>query len=129
MSDPVLALQAALYTTLSAALTCTVYDAGSVAADATYPYLVFDVIDARSDDGLNTRNDVVMVYMTAWSKIGDRTQVQAVMQTAYETLHQQRLTLTAGRNVRCQVTRRSTSPDVTMELFTGSIAVRCIIDR
>lgn len=129
MSDPVLALQAAFYTALSAALSCTVYDAGSVEVDAIYPYLVFDVVEAQPADGLNTLNDVVRVYMTVWSKIGDRSQVQEVIQQVYATLHQQRLTLTAGRNVRCQVIRRSTAPDIAGELFSGSITVRALIDR
>jgi hypothetical protein len=127
MSDPVWALQKAMYTALDGALSVPVYD--DVPSTAVMPYVAFDSFQASPNDPLASRRDVVMVYLTAWTKGRGRKDAQALLNTIYDTLHQSKLTLDAGRNVRCYVTRRSTNPDIADQVFAGQVTVRCIVEH
>lgn len=127
MSDPVLALQKAVYDALSAALSCPVYD--DVPAGASMPYVSIDTIAARSADPLAGRRDEVFVYMTAWSRYRGRKEAQDIANLIYDTLHRAKLSLASGRNVRCFVRDRMTRPDLAAGVYQAPVSVRCIVEH
>lgn len=128
MTDPVWAMQAAIYSALTPALDpIPFYDPPP--DDASMPYVVFDNISATPSEPLASRRDIVMIYVSVWTKGRDRQPSAQALNTIYDTIHRQKLTLTTGRNVLCEVIRRSTSPDIDEQVFKGQAAIRCIVSH
>lgn len=127
MSDTGLALQKAIFTALTAALSVSVYD--HVPDGAEMPYVVLDSQQARPNEPLSSRRDEVMVYLTVWTKYRGQAQALGILNTIYDTLHQARLPMEAGRLVRSYVVRKWTEPDLSEEIHKGKATVRAIVEH
>lgn len=113
-------VQIALYAALSAALDVPVYDAPE---GADYPYVTIDAIEVQPVDYLVERMDRYLVYLTIWSNYAGKKEVAGIASTIYDTLHRQRLTLTAGSLVDMQVSSRRINRDVDELTYSGSLTV------
>ena len=127
MSDTGLAVHGAIHTALTGALSVSVYDRAPVAA--AMPYVVMDSQMAMPDDPLASRRDEVMIYLTVWTKYRGQAQALGIINTIYDTLHQARLTMSAGRMVRAYVVRRMTEPDLDEEIHKGKATVKAIVEH
>jgi hypothetical protein len=120
------AVYAALNTALSG--TATVHD-GTAPQNTAYPYVTISQSDAAPTDFLNSYKTDRLITLTVWSDYPGSKEVQAIIATINTTLHQQKLTMTAGTMVRSIVERQMARPDIDGETFQGTVVVRVITEH
>lgn len=122
MADPSFALQSALYTALSTALTCEVYDA--VPQGAAYPYVTLDFELSVNADYLTERLDERFVYLAVWSAYEGQKEVKEIMAAIDAALHRNKLTLSSGTVVSLAVSDKRTSRDIDERTYMGQVTLR-----
>ena len=133
MTYPAGALQAAIFTALSGNLTgvgglpCPVYD--RVPQKTAYPYVAFDTQTSVPDDPLASQRSEIAFFLSVWSTYKGQLEVLQVMGQIHDLIHQARLTLDAGRNVRCYVIRQATQREPDNETFQGQVTIRAIVEH
>lgn len=127
MSDPSIAVQKAIYTALSNALSCNVYD--SVPQGASYPYVVIDREESLDADYLATRKDERFLYLSVWSVYHGQKEVKEIMAGIDSALHRQRLGMDNGRMVICYVQRKTTLRDSDNLTFQGAVTLRILTEH
>lgn len=88
------ALQAAIYTTLSGAITGGVYD--EVPPSATAPYTVIGDTTERPDDTHSSWGSEETITLHVWSNTKGSTQVKQIMAEIDALLHHQTIALSTG---------------------------------
>lgn len=121
MTDPVEAVQTALYAALSAGLSCPVYD--RVPKRAAYPYVVIDRSDASPDDPLSSRRDIRVFYLSVWSTYPGQKGVLGILAAVDAALHNARPAMATGRWVTSRVIRKSTQREPDGETFQGQAVI------
>jgi len=121
MTDPVEATQTALYQTLSAALSVSVYD--RVPKGAAKPYVVIERSDASPDDPVASRRDIRFFYLSIWSEYPGQKEIIGIQAQIDAALHNARPAMTSGRWVNSKVIRKSTQRDIDGETFMGQVTV------
>lgn len=125
MSDPALALQAALYGRLSAELSCPVYDA--VPSDATYPYVVLDAEAVTNASPLSGRKrEHRYIYLSVWSTYAGQAEVKRLNAEIAAALDGRPLELSTGRAVAVRVERMATQREPDGVTYQGTVTVRVI---
>jgi len=127
MSDPSLPLQKAIYTALTNALSCGVYD--SVPQGAAYPYVVMDREEAIDADYLSNRKDERFLYLSVWSRYHGQKEVKEIMADIDAALHRQKLAMDSGRMVICYVQRKTTVRDSDNLTFQGAVTLRVLTEH
>lgn len=127
MSDPSFALQTAIYTALSAALSCDVYD--HVPQGAAYPYVTIDYEDVNDADFLTGRKDNRILYFSVWSQYAGQKEVKQIMATIDATLHNQRLALSTGRIAKMRVLSKRTNREPDGLTFMGQVRVNVLTEH
>lgn len=128
MSDPILAIQKAIYEALDAALDpVPVYD--KVPQNSTYPYIVLNNMEVANADYLNARKSEVFMYISVWSQYRGQKEVIELSQTIEATLHRNLFTLDTGRMVQCHVQNRNTMREPDNLTFQGMIKLRIICEN
>lgn len=132
MTDPTIAVQAAIFTALngnviidgSPGRNVPVYD--YVPAGAAKPYITTDSQFTTNADFLGSRKDERLVYLNVWSEYKGRAEVAEIMAAIDAILHRARLPMTTGTMVRCFVIRKRDSRDQDGETFMGQVTLRVI---
>jgi dUTPase len=127
MSEPTLALQTALYSALDAALSCSVYD--SVPQGAAMPYVTLEFQDVEDADFLGEKRDFRAIYLAVWSSYRGQKEVLELMQTIYNTLHEQSLTLSTGRIAQMRVVSRRTNREPDGVTYMGQVRVNILTEH
>lgn len=129
MSDPIFALQGALYTKLTAALTgiAGVYD--FVPSGTEYPYVTFDYQDATNADFINSRKDTVFVYLAIWSDYRGQKEVLNIMDAIDKALHNQKLPLSTGRAANVSVLSKRTNREPDGLTYMGQVRIKVILEH
>jgi len=128
MSDPSLALQAALYQRLSAELSCPVYDA--VPPEAAYPYVVLDAEAVTNASPLSGRKrEHRYLYLSVWSNYAGQAEVKRINGEIAAALDERPLQLSAGRAVSVRVERMSTGREADGVTYQGAVTVRVITQQ
>lgn len=126
MTDTVEAVQTALYSTLSSALSVPVYDDPE---GATYPYVTIDAVEVRDEDFLVDRMDRHFAYLTVWSNYAGKKEVIGINSEIYDALHHKTLTLSTGHVANMRVLRRDVDRDVDELTYMGSVTVEMLIQH
>lgn len=123
------AVQKALYTALSTALTgvADVYD--SVPQKAAYPYVVIESHEITPTDGLTNRREVRHVYLSVWSQYRGQKEVLDILSTVDSALHRQKLELETGRLVIAFVDNKRTAREPDNMTFQGAAKIRLITEQ
>lgn len=125
MSDNTLAVQKAIYTTLTAALyPVKVYDA--VPQGAAYPYVVINNTEVVSADFLSSRKDERILYLSIWSQYRGQKEVIDILTDIDAAIHRKALTLESGTMVQSFVQNKSTMREPDNLTFQGSAKLRII---
>lgn len=125
MSDPSLALQAALYQRLSAELSCPVYDA--VPPEAAYPYVVLDAEAVTNVSPLSGRKrERRYIYLSVWSNYAGQAEVKRINAEIAAALDGRPLELLAGRAVAVRVERMSAEREPDGVTYQGTVTVRVL---
>lgn len=127
MSDPSVALQAAMYTALEAALSCPVYD--FVPQDAVEPYVVIASINSNNAELLNNRKDRKVFYLSVYSTYRGQKEVQEIMAQIDAALHLQRLSLSTGRVASMRVLGTDTNREPDGVTFMGQVRVSVLVEH
>lgn len=127
MTDPSLATQKAVYTALTNALSCEVYD--SVPQGAAYPYVVIDREECGDVGPLASRRDERFIYLSIWSRYHGQKEVKEIMAAIDAALHRQRLAMETGRMVICYVQRKSALRDADNLTFQGAVTLRILTEH
>ena len=117
MTTSLFAAQESVYGALTASSTlqglignpARVYD--SVPAVATYPYLTLGDVLVRDYDTKEQSGFEQTIVLHAYSRYRGRQELKAIMQAAYDALHNASLTVTGATFVTCQFQQASTSLD------------------
>lgn len=124
MSDPALALQAALLAQLQSILSCEVYDA--VPQAAAYPYVTLDYSMSDNEDFVGGyRVDRRYIYLGVWSRAYGSAEVQTIM-SQIDALNEQPLALSTGDMVSLRVERKRTSREPDNLTFMGQVTLRIL---
>lgn len=98
--------------------------------DAALPYLVFTSIGARSEDGIITRYERVVLGIHSYSQAEGRKESDAIITRASELLHRQKLTLSSGDEMVWQrVTRAGAVRLADGKTWRGEIELTALIER
>ncbi len=125
MSDNTLAVQKAIYTTLTTALyPVKVYDA--VPQGAAYPYVVINNTEVMNADFLNSRKDERFIYLSIWSQYRGQKEVIDIMTDIDDALHRKALSLESGSMVQSFVQNKHTMREPDNLTFQGSVKLRII---
>lgn len=125
MSDPSLALQAALYQRLTEALTVPVFD--SVPAGTPYPYVTLDYEVSDNDSPISGRKrDNRLFYLSVWSDYLGQAEVKRINSSIAEALDEQPLAISTGHVVSIRVIRAETNREPDGKTFMGSVTLRII---
>lgn len=125
MSDPSLALQAALYQRLSAALTVPVYDA--VPPGTPYPYVTLDREFSDNVSPITGRKrDNRLFYLSVWSSYQGQAEVKRINAEIAAALDEIKLPLSTGNAVSVRVMRIETSREADGITYMGSVTLRII---
>lgn len=124
MADPSWALQAALYTALSNALSCEVYD--GVPQGATYPYVTIDFELSVNADYLTERMDERFFYLNVWSAYEGQKEVKEIMAAIDTALHRNKLSLSTGTVASLIVADKRTTRDIDERTYMGQVTLRII---
>lgn len=128
MSDPSLALQAALYQRLSAELSCPVYDA--VPLEAAYPYVVLDAEAVTNASPISGRKrEHRYLYLSVWSNYAGQAEVKRINAEIGAALDGRPLELLAGRAVSVRVERMSAGRELDGVTYQGTVTVRVITQQ
>lgn len=125
MTDYQFPLQQALFSALSAALSCSVYD--DVEAGADLPYCQIDAQAAAPFDALVETGAETFFYLSFWSSYEGQMEVLSLMAEAYTALHRQKLTLSVGTFVDMRVTAQATVRDTDEKTYTGKMTVKVMV--
>lgn len=124
MSEPTLALQAALLAQLQSTLSCSVYDA--VPQASTYPYVTIDFMSVDNEDYLaGFRVERRFVYLSVWSRSYGQSEVMSIM-AQIDALNEQPLTLSTGQMASLRVERKRTVREPDNLTFMGQVTLRII---
>lgn len=124
MSEPTLALQAALLSQLQSTLSCEVYDA--VPQASTYPYVTIDFMSVDNEDYLaGFRVERRFVYLSVWSRAYGQSEVMSIM-AQIDALNEQPLTLSTGQVASLRVERKRTVREPDNLTFMGQVTLRII---
>lgn len=125
MSDPSLALQAALYQRLTAELSVPVYDA--VPMDTPYPYVTLDAeVSSNASPISGRRREQRFVYLSVWSTYAGQAEVKRILGEIAAALDGRPLELLAGRAVAVRVERMSTQREPDGVTYQGTVTVRVL---
>lgn len=124
MSDPSLAVQAALYQALTAGLSCPVYDA--VPEEAAFPYVTFDYEVAANRDFLASRLDERFLYLSVWSQYPGQAEVKRLMGEIDAAVHGKSLPLASGQSTRISVRRKSTNREPDGRTYQGQVVLQVL---
>jgi hypothetical protein len=128
MSDPSLATQKAIFEALSSGLSpVKVYSA--VPQGTSYPYVSMDSMVTMPDDPLAKRRDERILYLSVWSRYHGNKEVQQIMTSIYNLLHQVRLPMDTGRMVKCFVKSRVCRRESDNLTFQGAVVLRVITEH
>lgn len=127
MSDPSLALQAALYQRLSAELTVPVYDA--VPMNTPYPYVTLDYEVADNRDSYTSRADQRFFYLSVWSDYQGQAEVKRIIGEIDAALHLHSLPLETGRVAWIGIIRKSTNREPDGVTYQGSITLKILTEH
>lgn len=127
MSDPSVALQAAIYQRLASQLSCPVYDA--VPEGAALPYVTLDYEVSDNRDYLRQRKDQRWAYLAVWSDYQGQKEVKEIMAAIDAALHGYRPTLTTGRVADIRVDRKRTNREPDGRTYQGQVTLRIITEH
>lgn len=127
MSDPSLALQTAIFSALDSALSCSVYD--HVPQAASYPYVVIAQVSTDNAEFLNARKDRKTVYLAVYSTYRGQKEVQELMATISDTLHNNKLSLTTGRIASIRVIGMDTNREPDGVTYMGQVRVSVLVEH
>lgn len=127
MADVGFEAHVAIYAALNTALTGTasVFD-GIAPQNSTYPYVTISQQDSAPRDFLDSYMDERLFTLTVWSTYDGSKEVHEIITTINTTLHQKKLTMTAGTMVRAMVERSFNRPDADGKTHQGTVIVRVI---
>lgn len=124
MTEPSWALQQALYSKLSAALSCPVHDKPK--QGAAFPYVTFARTVARNMSYLNAPADLRFVYLSIWSRHGGQKEVLEIISEIYAALNEQPLEIATGHVVSVRVEDWDAHIDADGETYQGQVTLRII---
>lgn len=128
MSDPSIALQAALYQRLSSELTTPVYDA--VPMGTAYPYITIDNEQSTNTSPVSGRKRAKrFIYLSVWSGYKGQAEVKRINSEIEVALDERPLMLATGRAVSVRVERMSSNRDADGVTYQGSITLRIITQQ
>ena len=127
MSDPTLALHAALFNRLKAELSCPVFD--SVPDKTPYPYVVLDYEVVDNTDSLNERSDRRLFYFSVWSDYRGQVVVKTLNAEIDAALHNRPFPLTTGRVASISVTRKECLREPDGVTFQGAVTVLILTEH
>lgn len=122
MTQPMTALQRAVYQALTAELSCPVFD--GVPQGTDYPYITIDYQEAHSRDYLSARKNEHMLYLSVWSSYQGQGEVLGIMSDIYDSLHRRRLFLDTGRAISVSVVSSATNREPDGVTYQGQVRVR-----
>lgn len=130
MTDNSIAYAAALKTAIATALTGTAtFHDGYVPPSTSYPYVAVEQEDAVPMDFLANKKDERYITLGIYSRYRGSLQVRQIAATIKNTVHQKKLALTGGRNIRTTVTRVTTRPDSDGETFQAQVVIRALTEQ
>lgn len=125
MSDPGLALQAALFQKLSARLTAPVFDA--VPEGTPYPYVTLDYEVTDNTTPISGRKrENRLFYLSVWSNYQGQAEVKRINGEIAEALDEVALPLSTGTAVSVRVLRTETNREPDGKTYMGSVTLRII---
>ncbi|WP_219061420.1 DUF3168 domain-containing protein [Pseudomonas sp. UMAB-08] len=125
MSDPSLALQAALFQKLSASLTVPVFDA--VPMGTAYPYVTLDYeVSDNASPISGKKRENRLFYLSVWSDYQGQAEVKRINSEIASALDEIALPLSAGRAVSVRVLRTSTNREPDGVTYMGSVTLQII---
>lgn len=127
MSDPSVALQAALFSRLTAELSCPVFD--SVPDGTPYPYVVLDYEVVDNTDSLNERSDRRLFYFSVWSDYRGQLVVKTLNAEIDAALHNRPFPLATGRVASISVTRKECLREPDGVTFQGAVTVLILTEH
>lgn len=128
MSDPGLALQAALFARLSAELSVPVYDA--VPMDTSPPYVTFDNEIADNSSPLSGRQRANrLFYLSVWSDYAGQAEVKRINAEIYAALNQRPIELASGRAFGVRVERMTSNREPDGITYQGSVTLRVLTQQ
>lgn len=128
MSDPAIALQAALYQRLSAELSVPVYDA--VPMDTPPPYVTIDSEISTNTTPISGRKRASrLLYLSVWSNYQGQAEVKRINAEIEAALDRRPLTITDGRAFGVTVERMSTNREPDGITYQGSVTVRILTQQ
>jgi hypothetical protein len=127
VSDPTLALQLALRTALTTALSVPVYD--HVPQGSAYPYVSMDYQSSSPADFLSSRKDSRTIYLSVWSTYRGQKEVLEIMRDIYAALHEKKLTLSTGRVAQIRVAGRDTNREPDGVTYMGRVRISVLAEH
>lgn len=125
MSDPGLALQAALFQKLSASLTVPVFDA--VPMGTAYPYVTLDYEVADNASPISgKKRENRLFYLSVWSNYKGQAEVKRINSEIAAALDEIPLPLSTGTAVSVRVLRTGTNREPDGVTYMGSVTLRII---
>jgi hypothetical protein len=124
VSDPSLAVQAALHQALTSGLSCPVYDA--VPEGAAFPYVTLDYEVAANRDFLASRMDERFLYLSVWSQYPGQAEVKRLMGEIDAAVHGKCLPLASGQSTRISVRRKSTNREPDGRTYQGQVVLQVL---
>lgn len=125
MSDPTLALQAALLARLKAAVSCPTYDA--VPKAAAKPYVVVDSEFITNTTPITGRKrEERLLYLSVWSDHKGQSEVKRINSEIAAALDEVPLTLSTGSAASVRVVRTESNREPDGVTYMGSVTLRII---
>lgn len=125
MSDPGLALQAALFQKLSAVLTIPVFDA--VPDKTPYPYVTLDYeVSNNTTPVYGKKRENRLFYLSVWSNYQGQAEVKRINAEIAAALDEVKLPLSTGNSVSVRVLRTETNREPDGKTYMGSVTLRII---
>lgn len=125
MTDPSVALQAALFARLRAEISCPIYDGADI--NTPMPYVSIDrEVSVNASPISGRKREQRLLYLSVWSDAVGQAEVKRINGEVIAALDERPLRLSAGRAVSVRVIQADAQRDADGVTYQGSITVRVI---
>ncbi|MCD9572212.1 MULTISPECIES: DUF3168 domain-containing protein [Pseudomonas] len=125
MTDPSVALQAALFARLQTEVSCPIHDGADI--NTPMPYVSIDrEVSVNASPISGRKREQRLLYLSVWSDAVGQAEVKRINGEVVAALDERPLPLSAGRAVSVRVIQVDAQRDADGLTYQGSITVRVI---